>query len=62
MEKPGHYVLLLTAVAVILSQSYPWQESGLTTAVDGYVHPAFQKVYDVFKNGVIFFSSKNLEY
>lgn len=52
MEKPGHYVLLLTAVAVILSQCYRWQQSGLTTAVDGYVHPAFQKVYDVFKKNI----------
>lgn len=50
MKKPAYAFLVI--VAVILSQSSRWLVSDLPPAVGGYVHPAFQKVYDVFRKNI----------
>lgn len=51
MMKNWGYAFLL-GVGVILSQSSRWFENNLPTAIGGYVHPAFKKVYDVFKKNI----------
>ncbi|XP_061181860.1 BAI1-associated protein 3-like [Saccostrea echinata] len=46
LMQPQHKVVL------VLLQSSRWFESDLPPSMGGYVHPAFQKVYNVFKKNI----------